>query len=255
MVDSDDPEVKQLMERLSGALSQESIGTPATANANIDAFREPTPDRSCVICGQSRDGRWCKPSVYDFWWHGQGLINKMVGTDIGDMFIRSRLADFPATVSQRAWNFFFNWHCRRRAFGLVIAGPVGRGKTHLAAGLMRCWLLNDARVHYVHARRLFRAVRDTYRTDSPDSETEVIGTLCRWDLLVIDDLAREGRTTEQVVSVLHEILDERLRNFRATVITTNLSAEEMEQEYGEAIASRLAQYEYITLDGPDRRQA
>lgn len=156
-------------------------------------------------------------------------------------------ADFPAEVTEAlraVWD----------RPGVLITGQVGRGKTHLAAALVRRHVLGGATVRMLVARELFMAIRDTYRENAERTELQVLRELTELDCLVVDDLAREGAMTPQVLSVLHLVLSKRIGNRKRTIVTTNLSLAQIEQHYDAAIASRLGTFGVVVLDGADRRR-
>lgn len=150
--------------------------------------------------------------------------------------------------------------CVDAGIGLVVYGTVGTGKTRLAAALVRCFLLLGLNARFVLARQLFREIRDTYRDESSQSETQVVDALCAHDVLVIDDLAREGgfrarQSSEHVLSVLHEVITRRNGHGHRTVVTTNLALDEIAEQYDEAIASRMSCWPAVMMAGKDRRGA
>ena len=74
------------------------------------------------------------------------------------------------------------------------------------------------------------------------------------DLMILDDLGTE-MTTSFTVSALYQLVNTRLSGNRQTIISTNLSDEEIQRRYGGQIASRLAgEYELLTFAGSDIRR-
>ncbi len=140
-----------------------------------------------------------------------------------------------------------------QAAGLLITGSVGTGKTRLLAAMCREFILAGRSVDFSTSHGFFMRIRGSYAANAQEEETTVIKHFCNVHFLALDDLGREGRATEHVLSFLHHILSERLGNYRPTAITTNLSFEDMAQVYDQGIASRLSAFIPLTLVGTDRR--
>ena len=94
---------------------------------------------------------------------------------------------------------------------LVLSGPVGSGKTHLAIALLNHWM--DTRHlmgRFVSVANLLLRVRSTYQANAVETEFAVVQELGQTPLLVLDDLGAGYKTESQhAESVLLGILDER----------------------------------------------
>ena len=122
--------------------------------------------------------------------------------------------------------------------GLIIVGPPGCGKSHLVSAAAQRAKEAGYSVLYERAPKLLMRLRAAYNSQSSACELEMIEALGRVDLLVIDDLGAEKRTdwSEQTI---YTIIDERYSSSRATMITTNLSLEELEEKVGCRTMDRL----------------
>jgi DNA replication protein DnaC len=124
---------------------------------------------------------------------------------------------------------------------LVLTGPVGSGKTHLAIALLNHWM--DTRHlmgRFVSVANLLLRVRSTYQSNAVETELAVVQEFGQTPLLVLDDLGAGYKTESQhAESVLLGILDERYRWERRLIVTTNLSESRLEQVLEPRTMSRL----------------
>ncbi len=140
--------------------------------------------------------------------------------------------------------------------GAILQGKTGRGKTYRASAISLEMFKQGHTVIFRLAREIMRRIRSTYAKDSEEKERDVLNELCGAKLLVIDDLGKESgeEASAFVLSALHEILTRRLDAFLPTIVTTELSPEEIKERYGEAIASRLSLLHVVLIEGEDRRK-
>lgn len=119
---------------------------------------------------------------------------------------------------------------------LYLYGACGTGKTHLAYALARKQHEQGKDVMILKPQELFRRFR---KRDAEDEERE-IRRFAKFDVLVIDDLGVE-KTTEFALSILYEIIDRRVMDYRnGLVITSNLSPKALAEKIGDdRIPSRL----------------
>jgi DNA replication protein DnaC len=144
--------------------------------------------------------------------------------------------------------------------GLYITGIYGSGKTYAASAVVIEVLKAGKTAEIIGAIELLGSIKATFGKDS--SEQEIIGRLSRLDLLVIDDLGKE-HPTAWVMQQLYEIIDQRYKHSRATIITTNYLSSELIQKWaatgdaksGEAIISRLHEMcRRVDMGSVDRRR-
>lgn len=106
--------------------------------------------------------------------------------------------------------------------GLVLYGPHGVGKTHLAVGILKAVIrAKGARGYFFETRELLRLVRDTYNRSVEETEMDVLGPVLGADVLVLDDLGAE-RTSEWVQETLGLVVNTRYNARRPTIFTSNL---------------------------------
>ena len=148
--------------------------------------------------------------------------------------------------------------CRRYAHdfhpgtkSLLFSGATGLGKTFLSACIARQVADGGHSVVYVSAAKLF-ADYEAVRFDR--AEADSIRKYEDCDLLILDDLGTE-MTTQFTVSALYEVVNGRLLAQKATLISTNLDAADLESRYKGQVASRLLGcYQLVYFVGDDIRQ-
>ena len=87
-----------------------------------------------------------------------------------------------------------------------------------------------------------------------EEESDTLALLSECDLLVIDDLGAEFRTTFTGAAI-GNLLNNRVLSGKPTIISTNLTASELNDAYGERVMSRiLGYYHRLAFVGADIRQ-
>ena len=134
---------------------------------------------------------------------------------------------------------------------LLFSGATGLGKTFLSACIARQVSENGHSVVYATAGKLF-AHYEAVKFER--AEPESLRDYRDCELLIIDDLGTE-MTTQFVTAALYEIVNTRLLERKATVISTNLNEQDLEARYGGQIASRLlGSYRVLYFLGDDIRR-
>ena len=146
--------------------------------------------------------------------------------------------------------------------GLLLYGPNGVGKTHLAVGILKAAIRDKgARGYFFETRELLKLVRDTYNRSVDETEMDVLAPVLQADLLVLDDLGAE-KTSEWVEETMNLIVNTRYNERRPTIFTSNyedLPDEEgdpqsLKARVGFRIHSRLHEMcEFLEYEGPDYR--
>ena len=133
---------------------------------------------------------------------------------------------------------------------LLLSGAPGLGKTLLSACIARTVADGGYSVAYASAPKLFSAFeRERFGSGGEDLERYT-----RCDLLMIDDLGAE-MTTQFVISTLYTLVNDRLLDHRAMVVSTNLRPEDLDPRYGPQLRSRLlGSFQYVPFVGRDIRQ-
>ena len=134
----------------------------------------------------------------------------------------------------------------------LLVGGTGLGKTHLSTALAKTVIDRGFDVLYVTSVGMIGDF-ETRRFGNGEGARD---TSRYYDaqLLIIDDFGTEV-VNQFTVSCMYDVINSRINNRKSTIINTNLSHKEMEQKYGERIASRLfGEYNPIRFTGTDIRR-
>ena len=105
--------------------------------------------------------------------------------------------------------------------GLMLIGPPGIGKTHIAVAVLREAIKRTGlRGVYHDTRALLREIRATYDPTLSVGESDVLRPVMKADLLVLDDLGAE-RMTDWVEETMSSIVNTRYNERRLTIFTSN----------------------------------
>ena len=150
--------------------------------------------------------------------------------------------------AQKFGRFYFN--------NLFLSGAPGLGKTFLSACIARTVSEKGFSVVYDTAVNIFarfeeqKFARDRQEVGEARDETRrYLGC----DLLILDDLGSE-LTTPFVQSALYTLINARLTADKGTVISSNLTMDQVRARYTPQIASRLeGEYRVLPFYGEDIR--
>ncbi len=164
----------------------------------------------------------------------------------------------------------------RAGTGLFLFGPYGAGKTHLAIATVRNLMENDpdqfgvrqsdasiydpAGEDYRGLYCSFFSVVDLLDAMRPGSEAKrekgdwLFHRAKMDDLVVLDDIGAE-KATDWVAERLYAIVDIRYRMERATILTSNCSEQQLHDQLGGRIVSRIFEMtKQVPVLGPDYRR-
>jgi len=147
---------------------------------------------------------------------------------------------------------------------VLLTGLTGCGKTHLAVSMVRHLIFiatkplysepydNRSSALFVTVPELLLEIRKSFNKENQD-ESDVVDKYSQVPLLILDDLGAE-KCSEWAETTLYIIIDRRNRNEMMTIVTSNLSLQEIEQHLGARIASRLSDMKVINIKLPDYRK-
>jgi DNA replication protein DnaC len=123
--------------------------------------------------------------------------------------------------------------------GLILYGPCGGGKDHLAIAMMYQLAQRGMNVSWVNGREVFGAFRD--RIDTGQRDEEYFRKLCEPEVLAISDpLPPHGNVGDWNLENLYRLVDRRYRHMMSTWVTLNVATiEEADSRLSAPVFDRL----------------
>lgn len=192
-----------------------------------------------------------------------GQIQKLSGraqrlreaSNLGARFMNRTFASFDPKRNPVAFKQASDYANSEKLFGisrncLLFVGGTGTGKTHLAAAIA-----NNLVERGIQARfGTFQNHLDEIRKEFDQSgQKHYLDDIKGVPMLVIDDLGKE-RKTDWTQSILYDVINYRYEHMLPTVITTNLTTDELANHCEGAVWSRLNEMcDTILMVGKDNR--
>ncbi len=104
--------------------------------------------------------------------------------------------------------------------GLLLMGPCGAGKTHLAVAVLKQLVLRGHDGLFYDYRELLKEIQASYNPVSQTTEMSVLEPVLTAEPLVLDDLGASKPSAWALETVGH-ILNTRYNEKRTTLLTTN----------------------------------
>lgn len=140
---------------------------------------------------------------------------------------------------------------KQRIEWLVILGNHGTGKTHLAAAIANQRLDQGRPAIFIVVPDLLDRLRAAYSPTSDVSYDELFESARETDLLILDDLGAQS-STPWAQEKLYQIINERYNRRLPTVITSNLSLDDMELRLRSRIGDNSLA-DIVVIQGKDIR--
>ena len=170
------------------------------------------------------------------------------GRDISPRENMEMVYEICLNYAQKFGKFYFN--------NLFLSGPPGLGKTFLSSCIARAVSENGFSVVYDTAVQVFSRFEDRKFSRDADDTRQARDETRRYlscDLLILDDLGSE-MSTPFVQSALYTLLNARLTAGKRTVISSNLTMDDVHRRYSAQIASRLeGEFRVLPFFGEDIR--
>jgi DNA replication protein DnaC len=104
--------------------------------------------------------------------------------------------------------------------GLLLMGPCGVGKTHLAVAALRELMVRGHEARFYDYRELLKDLQASYDSDHPVSEMGVLEPVLKTEVLLIDDIGA-SKPSPWALDTIGHILNKRYNDKRVTLLTTN----------------------------------
>ena len=105
--------------------------------------------------------------------------------------------------------------------GLLILGPCGVGKTHLAVSIIRALMLRHGTwCVFYDFRELLKQIQGSFNREVQTTEWQILEPVLQANVLLLDDLGAE-RPTDWVRDTFAYIINHRYNQKRTTIITSN----------------------------------
>lgn len=167
-------------------------------------------------------------------------------------------------AKRRVQEFIDEWPSAYEGRGLLLMGPCGVGKTHLAVAAL-VEIINSGkpgRLLFCNFQDLIQEIQASFDSDQVPSKSELLRPLLETDLLVLDELGSQKPTTF-IQDILYYVINSRYNDERTTIFTTNYFDEGNDRDQllgariGERLRSRLHEMtELVQIKGvPDHRIA
>jgi DNA replication protein DnaC len=104
--------------------------------------------------------------------------------------------------------------------GLLLMGPCGAGKTHLAVAALKDIVQRGHSGLFYDYRELLKEIQDSYNPENQATEMGVLEPVLQAEILVLDDVGSSKPSLWALETVGH-VLNTRYNEKRVTLLTTN----------------------------------
>jgi DNA replication protein DnaC len=104
--------------------------------------------------------------------------------------------------------------------GLLLMGPSGAGKTHLAVAALKELIRRGHNGMFCDYRELLKEIQASYNPASESTEMGVLEPIRSAEILVLDDLGA-SKPSAWVLDIIGLVLNARYNEKRMTILTTN----------------------------------
>ena len=141
-------------------------------------------------------------------------------------------------------------------FTLLFCGGLGTGKTWLSTAVFKEILFREKHGLWKKFYKFVREIQSCYNSSGAATVDTVLGRYQRAPLLMLDDFGdmQLSVETEDRRRLLYEVLDYRNDHLLPTLLTTNLSPDEISSQFGERTFQRVLEMSAIVeMSGDNMR--
>ena len=128
--------------------------------------------------------------------------------------------------------------------GLLLIGPSGVGKTHLAVAALKCLAKKGIHCLFCDYRELLKQIQNSYDPSVQTTEMELLRPVFETEVVLLDDLGAV-KPSEWVWDTVSIILNTRYNEKRTTVITSNFLDGPSAAAEGMSVARRVVREETL----------
>ena len=134
---------------------------------------------------------------------------------------------------------------------LFMCGETGLGKTHLSLSIAKEVIAKGYNVAY---DSIINYLNEIQKEHYGKSDKNTLATITSVDLLILDDLGAEVNNPFNH-STIYNIINTRINRNLPTIISSNLTNNDVSERYDDRVASRIfGEYTYLKFVGNDIRQ-
>lgn len=182
-------------------------------------------------------------------------IGKRIETENFDTYNENVFSDRKMASIQKNYALKYCEKDEKIPLNLFFFGGTGSGKTFLSSCIAKSFLDSGHSVLYLTATDLCDILdKAKFRKEEADGfNNEYLDFAENCDLLIIDDLGTEY-TFSYPQSKMFDILEKRMVNKKRTIISTNLSLDDINSRYSPRFYSRiLKEYKILQFKSEDLR--
>lgn len=193
-------------------------------------------------------------AAHEAWKRRSEMADRWAAAGVPRLFRNRRFDNFRANTPQlrKACDAVKAW-CSSDIPGLLLIGPPGLGKSHLAAACVATLVRKGLSTRYALTPDLLSRMRASFDRDSDEHSRAIVAEMTRSDCWVLDEIGATGRTEWERLQ-LSDFIDERYRNEASFVLIGNVAASELASVVGERGADRLTECAIVVpVTGPSYR--